>query len=172
MQPVRAQLKTRTIFNYLGPLTNPAGANLQIAGAFSKPAAALIAEALSKLGLQRGFVVHGCDGLDEVTTTACTHAFEISNGGVEERIFEPEDFGLTRATPAMLLGGDINRNKEIALAILGGEKGPARDVILANAALALHLADKTLSFPTAVEKAARSINQLDAMNKLLALQNL
>ena len=172
VQPVRAQLKIRTIFNYLGPLTNPAGANLQIAGAFSEDAAALIAEALARLGLQRGFVVHGCDGLDEVTTTACTQAFEINRGAVEERIFQPEDFGLPRTKPEMLLGGDINRNKEIALAILNGESGPARDVVIANAALALHLTDKTLSLRDAVAKAARSINSKDAANKLRALQNL
>ena len=105
-QPVRAELKMRTVFNLLGPLTNPAGATAQLVGAPSAKAAELMAGALAALGLKRGFVVHGSDGLDEITTTGPTLAFEIRDGTVERRTLEPADFGVPQAYAADLKGGD------------------------------------------------------------------
>jgi len=169
-QPVRAQLKTRTIFNYLGPLTNPAGANIQIAGAFSVKAAALIAQALATLGLPRGFVVHGDDGLDEVTIATTTRVFAIDRGEIQPMTLTPEDFQLPRAAPETLLGGDITRNRMVALEILHGTAGPARDVVLANSALALHAADTSLTLPDGVQQAALSIDSGAALAKLNALR--
>jgi len=169
VQPIRAQLKTRTLFNYLGPLTNPAGANIQIAGAFSPQAASLIAESLNLLGLPRGFVVHGEDGLDEVTTTGVTHAFEIRDGAVTALTLTPEAFELPRAAPQALLGGDIAQNARIAESILHGDPGPPRDIVLANAALALYAADLAPTLPQAVSLARKSIDSGRAFAKLLAL---
>src|SRR4051794_6114890 len=136
-QPVRVELKMRTVFNLLGPLTNPAGANAQLVGAPSEDAAGLMAGALVSLGLRRGFVVHGSDGLDEITTTGPTLAFEIRDGMVERRTLEPGDFGLPTAAPQALKGGDPRQNLEIARAVLAGAHGPQRDIVLANAAAAL-----------------------------------
>src|SRR5579872_6410959 len=136
-QPVRRDLKMRTVFNLLGPLTNPAGANSQLVGAPSAKAAELMAGALAALGLRRGFVVHGSDGLDEITTTGPTLAFEIRNGRLERRDLEPADFAVPVARAKDLEGGDQARHLEIANAVLAGEHGPARDIVLANAAAAL-----------------------------------
>jgi anthranilate phosphoribosyltransferase len=135
--PVRTDLKMRTAFNLLGPLTNPAGANAQLAGAPSERAAELIAGALAVLGLRRGFVVHGSDGLDEITTTGETLAYEVREGRIERRTLEPGDFGVQVAKGADLKGGDRERNLEIARAVLFGCRGPQRDVVVANAAAAL-----------------------------------
>src|SRR5262249_20426349 len=126
----------------LGPLTNPAGANVQIVGAPSPRAAELMAGALAVLGLRRGFVVHGSDGMDEITTTGETLGFEVRDGGVERRIFEPADFALKTAHRDAILGGDKRRNLEIAQSVLAGEPSPARDIVIANAAAALVAAGK------------------------------
>ncbi len=171
VQPVRAQLKTRTIFNYLGPLTNPAGANIQIAGAFSWDAAVLIAEAFANLGLRRGFVVHGKDGLDEVTSTTETDVLEIDEGRIRTRTLVPEDFCIERAKPETLKGGSIARNREIALAVLGGESGPAQDVVVVNAALALHAANPALSLELAAAEARKSLLSGAALSKVRQLQH-
>jgi anthranilate phosphoribosyltransferase len=157
-QPVRVDLKLRTAFNLLGPLTNPAGANAQLAGAPSPEAAELMAGALAALGLRRGFVVHGSDGLDEITTTAPTLAFEIHDGTVERRTLDPEDFGVAHASPQDLKGGDRERNLEIARAVLDGARGPQRDIVLANAAAALVAAGQTETVLEAVAICAVSID--------------
>src|SRR6266478_6581120 len=127
-QPVRAELKLRTVFNLLGPLTNPAGATAQLVGAPSAAAAELMAGALAELGLTRGFVVHGSDGLDEITTTGPTLAFEIESGRVTRRCLDPRDFGVALAAPEELKGGGVAENREIAQRILSGEKGPRRNI--------------------------------------------
>ncbi|MDR3702201.1 MAG: anthranilate phosphoribosyltransferase [Candidatus Sulfopaludibacter sp.] len=145
-QPVRLDLKVRTVFNLLGPLTNPAGATSQLAGAPSDHAAELIAGALAALGLERGFVVHGSDGLDEITTTGPTLAFEIRKGQVERRMLEPSDFAVRRAERGELEGGGGERNCQIARAVLAGEHGPARDIVLVNSAAALVAAGKVETF--------------------------
>jgi len=167
--PVRRELKTRTVFNLLGPLTNPAGATAQIVGAPSEKAAELMAGALAALGLRRGFVVHGSDGMDEITTTGPTVAFEIARGCVEKRELTPADFALKTARAEDLAGGDKARNLEIARAVLAGERGPARDIVLANAAAALVAAGRVSTFLEGVAMAVVSIDSGAAREKVEAL---
>jgi anthranilate phosphoribosyltransferase len=169
--PVRTDLKVRTVFNLLGPLTNPAGATAQLAGAPSPHAAELIARALAALGLARGFVVHGSDGLDEITTTGATLAFEIRAGTVSEHCWHPDDFGVTVASAAALKGGDTATNAVIACEILSGCPGPRRDIVLVNAAAALVAAGKAESFREAMPLAAASIDTGAARAKLEALRD-
>jgi anthranilate phosphoribosyltransferase len=165
-QAVRVDLKMRTVFNLLGPLTNPAGATAQLVGAPSEATAELMAGALAELGLARGFVVHGSDGLDEITTTGSTLAFEIQAGRVERRVLEPGSFGVRTATPTDLKGGDAAENRDIARAILSGEKGPHRDIVLVNASAALVAAGRAMGFLEGMTLAAQSIDSGAAMAKV------
>lgn len=167
--PVRAELKMRTALNLLGPLTNPAGADAQLAGAPSDRAAELVAGALAALGLRRGFVVHGSDGLDEITTTGPTLAFEIRGGAVERRTLDPADFAVKPAKPGDLRGGSRERNCEIAKAVLDGEHGPHRDIVLVNSAAALVAAGKVETFLEGMAIAAVSIDSGAALGKVEAL---
>jgi len=165
-QPARLELKMRMVFNLLGPLTNPAGASVQIVGAPSPRAAELMAEALAALGLERGFVVHGSDGLDEITTTGPTLVFEIRGGEVAQRTVSPEDFGVPRAALEDLKGGDATANSEIARAVLAGAAGPKRDVALVNAAAALVAAGRAPDFVSGMRLAAEAIDSGAALAKL------
>lgn len=170
-QPARAELKMRTVFNLLGPLTNPAGATVQLVGAPSMQAAELMAGALARLGLQRGFVVHGADGLDEITTTGATTVWEVRGGevsGGEVRKFEvtPEDFGVGRARKEDLAGGSKEENAAIALRVLRGEKGPHRDVVLVNAAAALVVAGKVEGFVEGMRVAGEAVDEGAGMRVL------
>jgi anthranilate phosphoribosyltransferase len=169
VQPARAELKLRTVFNLLGPLTNPAGASAQLVGAPSVRAAELIAKVLAELGLQRGFVVHGMDGLDEITTTTETVALEIRGGAIAHHTLTPEDFGVARSAPEALKGAGRDRNCEIARAILNGEKGPARDIVIVNASAALVAAGKAADFRSGAEMAAGSLDSGAALHKLQEL---
>ena len=171
-QPVRVDLKMRTVFNLLGPLTNPAGANAQVAGAPSPHAAELIAGALAALGLERGFVVHGCDGLDEITTTGPTLVFEIRQGRVERRQVGPADFGVSIVSGESLRGGDRQRNLAIARAVLGGCPGPQREIVLVNASAGLVAAGMAASFEDGVRLAAASIDSGAARAKAERLAGL
>ncbi len=168
--PARIELKMRTVFNLLGPLTNPAGATAQLVGAPSAAAAELIAEALARLGLERGFVVHGSDGLDEITTTGTTVALEISRGAIGHRILSPDDFGVPQAVPEDLSGGDVAINVEIARAVLRGSLGPQRDVVLVNAAAALVVAGRATDFLDGMRLAAESIDSGAARGKMEQLR--
>lgn len=170
--PVRADLKIRTAFNLLGPLTNPAGATAQLVGAPSEREAKLLAGALAALGLHRGFVVHGSDGLDEITTTGPTLVFEIRNGHVERRTLDPGDFAVPVATADQLKGGGKERNYKIAKAILEGEHGAARDIVIANAAAALVAAGRVETFLEGAAIAAVSIDTGAARSKVEALREL
>jgi anthranilate phosphoribosyltransferase len=165
-QPVRIALQMRTVFNLLGPLTNPAGATSQLAGAPSDHAAELMAGALAQLGLKHGFVVHGSDGLDEITTTGPTLAFEVTDGRVERRLLEPADFAVRQASAGELTGGSAERNCEIARAVLKGEQGPHRDIVLVNAAAALVAAGKVETFLEGMAIATVSIESGAAMGKV------
>jgi anthranilate phosphoribosyltransferase len=167
--PVRADLKMRTVFNLLGPLTNPARATAQLVGAPSEHSAELMAGALAELGLARGFVVHGSDGLDEITTTGTTLAFEIREGKIERRELHPHDFALPLADAADLKGGDRERNFVIARLVLGGERGPQRDIVIANAAAALVAAGRVETFLEGAAIAAVSIDTGAAAEKVEAL---
>jgi anthranilate phosphoribosyltransferase len=168
-QPARLELKMRTVFNLLGPLTNPAGAQRQLIGAPSEEAAELMAGALAELGTERTFVVHGDGGLDEVSTIGLTMAFEVAGGAVSRQAWMPEDFGVPRASLEDLRGGDLARNVEIANAVLHGEEGPQRDIILANAAAALVAAGRAETLRKGVVLAAESIDSGAAREKLRML---
>ena len=157
-QPVRIELKMRTAFNLLGPLTNPAKATAQLVGAPSEHAAELMAGALAELGLGRGFVVHGSDGLDEITTTGPTTVFEIREGRVERRTLSPEDFGVTRGEGSALKGLGKEGNAAIARAVLGGATGAQRDIVLVNSAAALVAAGKAANFREGIRISERSID--------------
>jgi anthranilate phosphoribosyltransferase len=168
-QPVRVDLKMRTVFNLLGPLTNPAGATAQLIGAPSAHAAELMAGAAADLGLARGYVVHGSDGLDEITTTGPTLAFEVRAGKVEARTLEPADFAVQPAAPEALKGGNLARNLEIANAVLAGERGPQRDIVLVNAAAALVAAGKAETFLEGMALGVVAIDSGAALAKVRAL---
>jgi len=157
-QPARQELKMRTVFNLLGPLTNPAGAPRQLIGAPSVEAAKLMANALAGLGPERAYVVHGSDGLDEVTTTGPTTVFEVIHQRVRKFSWTPADFGVEPGTAVDLTGGDRAANRKIAMAILQGERGPRRDIVLVNAAAALLAAEVTPDIREAVQRAGESID--------------
>jgi anthranilate phosphoribosyltransferase len=165
-QPARLELKMRTVFNLLGPLTNPAGATRQLIGAPSMQAAGLMAQALAGLEPERAFVVHGSDGLDEVTTTGPTAVFEVTRRGVRKLEWSPSDFGVEQAKPSDLAGGDRAANCEIATAILGGNTGAPRDIVLVNAAAALLAAGVTDNLREAIRRAAESIDSGAAREKV------
>jgi anthranilate phosphoribosyltransferase len=167
--PVRVDLKMRTVFNLLGPLTNPAGATAQLIGAPSLHAAELMAGAILALGMQHGFVVHGSDGLDEITTTGPTSAWEIRDGTLEARVLEPGDFAVHVASAGDLRGGDRQVNLEIANSVLAGARGPRRDIVLVNAAAALVAAGQAETFLEAMALAVVSIDSGAARGKVAAL---
>ena len=169
VQGVRRELRMRTMFNLLGPLTNPARASGQVVGVYSLDLVEKLAEALSMLGLRRALVVHGMDGLDEITITGTTRIAEAREGSVRTYEVEPEEFGLKRATLQDIAGGDVAGNAEIIRAVLSGEKSPRRDVVLLNAAAALVAAGKTDHIAQAVPLAAASIDNGAAAAKLEAL---
>src|SRR5438067_3191736 len=169
LQAVRRELKMRTMFNLLGPLTNPARASGQVVGVYSLDLVEKLAEALSMLGLRRALVVHGLDGLDEITITGKTRIAEAREGSVRIYEVEPEEFGLARATLQEISGGDAQENAAIIRAILQGEKSPRRDVVLLNAAAALVAAGKADHLAEAVPLAAKSIDFGAAAKKLEGL---
>ncbi len=166
VQTVRRELRMRTIFNLLGPLTNPARASGQVVGVYSLDLVEKLAEALSMLGLHRALVVHGLDGLDEITITGPTRVAEAREGTVRTYEIEPEEFGMTRATLQDIAGGDSRENAAIIRAILSGEKSPRRDVVLLNAAAALVAAGRADRLGDALPLAAQSINSGAAAGKL------
>ncbi|MBI1785051.1 anthranilate phosphoribosyltransferase [Candidatus Sumerlaeota bacterium] len=140
--PVRREIGIRTIFNMLGPLSNPAGATRQLIGVYDKHLTSIFAKVLSELGSRRVMIVHGSDGLDEITLTGPTDVSEALNGVVINYPITPEEFGLERANPRELLGGGVEENAAIIRAILAGEKGPKRTIAELNAAAALVVADR------------------------------
>jgi anthranilate phosphoribosyltransferase len=168
-QPARLELKMRTVFNLLGPLTNPAGATRQLIGAPSAQAAELMANALAGLGPERAFIVHGSDGLDEVTTTGSTLVFEVTGANVRSFTWTPADFGVPQARTEDLRGGDRACNAAIATAILQGQPGAQRDIVLVNSAAALVAAGAAANLREAMERAAQSIDSGAAWTKLRRL---
>jgi anthranilate phosphoribosyltransferase len=169
VQAVRRELRMRTMFNLLGPLTNPARASGQVVGVYSLDLVEKLAEALSMLGLYRALVVHGLDGLDEITITGPTRVAEARQGSVRSYEVEPEEFGMARATLQEISGGDATENAAIIRAVLGGEKSPRRDVVLLNSAAALVAAGRADRIADAVPLAAQSIDSGAAAGKLQAL---
>ncbi len=169
VQPARRELKLRTVFNLLGPLTNPAHASAQVVGVYSDDLVEKLAEALSLLGLKRALVVHGSDGLDEITITGTTRIAEVRNGAVHSYEVAPEEFGIKRAPLDAISGGDVNENAAIIRAILDGEHSSRRDVILLNAAAALVAAGRVDAIGDGMPIAAQSIDSGAAKAKLAAL---
>lgn len=151
--PVRAQLGIRTVFNVLGPLSNPAGATHQVVGVADERLAPVMADALARLGKTHAFVFRGADGLDELTTTGESRMWEVRDGQVTASTFDPTTLGIPRATVAQLKGGTVEDNVAIADAILRGEPGPPADIVALNAAAALLAADRVDSWEDGLARA-------------------
>jgi anthranilate phosphoribosyltransferase len=166
VQPIRRELGFRTVFHYLGPLTNPARAEMQVCGTWSDDAAARLAGALALLGVERAFAVHGSDGLGELTITGPSTVFSVRGGRVERMTVTPEDFGFEPQPGEAIRGGDAECNRAIAESILAGEKGAPRDIVIMNAALGLIAAEKATQFRDAAGLAAESIDSGRAKAKL------
>ena len=169
VQAARRELRLRTVFNLLGPLTNPAHASAQVVGVYSAELVEKLAEALSMLGLRRALVVHGADGLDEITITGITRIAEVRDGQVHSYEVTPEEFGISRAPIDAISGGDAAENAAIILGILDGAKSPRRDVVLLNAAAALVAAGRANRLGDGVPMAAHAIDSGAATQKLTAL---
>jgi anthranilate phosphoribosyltransferase len=167
--PVRRELGVRTAFNLLGPLTNPAGSRTQLVGVPQSELTELLARALLMLGAERAWVVHGADGIDELSTTGHTKVSECRNGSVKTFYVHPSDFGLPKATPSDLRGGDASTNAAIVRDVLGGAKGPCRDVVALNAGAALFIAGKSASVRAGVQAATDAIDSGAAANTLRAM---
>jgi anthranilate phosphoribosyltransferase len=162
----RREMGIRTIYNILGPITNPAGAKRQILGVFADKLTGILAMVLGNLGAVDAMVVHGEDGLDEISISNRTRVSRFKDGRVQNFYIEPEDFGIRRNKIEHILGGNKEDNADITLSILNGEKGPKRDIVLMNSAVALIVAGKTEDFKIALSMAADSIDSGRALKKL------
>ncbi len=172
VMPARREMGIRTVFNLLGPLTNPAGANAQVIGVYARGLVEPLARVLAELGTIRAFVVHGADGLDEISTTGESCIAEVHEGVVRATTVRPEDFGVSRASMADLTGGDRVENAEIIRRILSGEPGPKRDIVVVNAAAALVAGGRARDFKEGAQVAAHAIDSGAALGKLRALVEL
>ena len=166
VMPARREMGIRTVFNMLGPLTNPAGANAQVIGVYAAPLTEPLARVLAELGTVRAFVVHGADNLDEISNTGDSRVSEVREGMVKTSTVRPEDFGMPRASIEDLRGGDREQNAQIIRDILDGEPGPRRDIVLMNAAAALVAGGKGRDLKDGVTLAAHSIDTHAARAKL------
>lgn len=172
--PTRVELGTRTIFNLLGPLSNPARVKRQMIGTFSKQWVEPMAQVLKNLGSESIWVVHGSDGLDEITIAGPTNVAALENGNIRNFEISPEDAGLARAKPETLRGGDAEHNAKALLDVLKGKKGPLRDVAILNAAAALIVAGKAKDLRQGATLAAKSIGSGEAegrLERLIAVSN-
>jgi anthranilate phosphoribosyltransferase len=172
--PTRVELGTRTIFNLLGPLSNPAGVKRQMVGVFSRHWVEPLAKVLGRLGSERALVVHGSDGLDEITTAGPTSVASLENGAVRTFEISPEEVGIPKADPAHLRGGDAEANATALLSVLKGEKSPFRDVAMFNAAAALMVAGKAKDLAGGMALARTSLDSGEAegrLDRLIAVSN-
>ncbi|MEW6489063.1 MAG: anthranilate phosphoribosyltransferase [Thermodesulfobacteriota bacterium] len=165
----RRELGLRTIFNLFGPLANPAGARHHFVGVGARESPRVLAEALLALGTERALVVHGEDGLDEITVCGATRVAEVRDGAIREYTVSPEEFGLSRAGPGDIAGGDARENAAIVRAVLGGEPGPRRDMVLVNAGAALYVAGLAPGLPEGIRRAREGLDSGAALAKLEAL---
>jgi anthranilate phosphoribosyltransferase len=165
----RKQIGVRTVFNLLGPLTNPAGAHAQLAGVYSADVLEVMAATLAELGVQRAFVVHGADGLDEISLSGETAIAEVQSGGVRRFTLTPENFGMTRAPLEALRGGNATENAALIRGVLNNEAGPRRDVAVINAAAALVVSGMASDFQEGARLAAGAISSGAAKQNLAAL---
>jgi anthranilate phosphoribosyltransferase len=172
--PARVELGTRTIFNLLGPLSNPAGVKRQMVGVFARPWIEPLAHVLAALGCERAWVVHGSDGLDEITTSGPTYVASLEGGKVTTFEITPEDADLKRATTADLKGADAAHNAEALRAVLDGKPGPFRDIAILNAAATLVVAGKAKNIKEGAQLAAKSVDSGEAkkrLDRLVAVSN-
>jgi anthranilate phosphoribosyltransferase len=170
----RVELGTRTIFNLLGPLSNPAGVKRQMIGTFSRQWIEPVAQVLKNLGSERVWVAHGSDGLDEITTSGPSYVAALENGSVRTFEITPEEIGLPRAKPEALRGGDAQANAEALLAVLKGRKGPFRDIAVLNAAAALVVAGKAKDLKQGATLANKSLDSGEAegrLDRLIVISN-
>lgn len=170
----RREMGIRTVFNILGPLTNPAMANAQLLGVYAEALTEPMADVLSRLGCNHAYVVHGEDGLDEITTTSRTKVSEVAPGGIKSYYIQPEDFGISRTSLDQLRGGDTEENVEIARRILQGERGPKRDVVLLNAGAAIAVGGVARSIEEGISLAEKSLDAgaaLEKMERLMVITN-
>jgi len=168
----RKELGIRTVFNILGPLTNPAGANVQLMGVFDKDLTEPLAKVLNKLGEKKAYVVHGEDNLDEITITGETQVSELEDGKVKTYKIAPEEFGLERADLSEIKGGQAQENARIVRDIFDGKKGPKRDIVLLNAAYGLDAAGRVDSPQEGINLAEEIIDSGKAMHKLVQLKEM
>lgn len=172
--PVRRALGVRTVFNFLGPLANPAGVTHQVIGVPAQDLGELVAHALAGLGAARAFVVHGADGLDELSTTGANEVWEVRDGTVHHTVLDPEDLGLARASLADLRGGDAAANAAAARAALGGETGPVRDIVVLNAAAGLIAAGVSTGWQAGLTAAAAAVDSgaaLASLERMIEVSN-
>lgn len=170
----RREIGVRTVFNILGPLTNPSGANCQVLGVYRADLTEVMANVLKNLGTKRAFVVHGADGLDEITITGKTKVSELKNKKVRTFSVKPQDFKMKKASLEDIRGGSIEDNVRIVRDVLKGKKGPKQDVVILNAAAALLAGDLTKDLKKGVKLVRESISSgkaLDKLNKLIELTN-
>src|SRR5215469_5997862 len=167
--PTRKQLGIRSVFNLLGPLTNPAGASAQVVGVYSVDLVEKLSMALKMLGLKRALVVHGLDGLDEITITGPTKIGEVRGEWVRLYEISPEQFGLSRSSLSSISGGDLQANAQMIHEVLDGKKSPRRDIVLMNAAAALVAAGHADSVSDAMPLAIQSLDSGAARKKLEGL---
>jgi len=170
----RRDLGVRTAFNLLGPLTNPAGAKRQLVGVARPELTELVARSLAQLGAARAWVVHGADGLDEISTTGYTKVSECRDGAVNTFYLHPGDVGLGKTAPSTLTGGDAAKNADIAKAVLAGAEGPARDIVLLNAGASLLIAGRASTIPEGIAMAAEAIDSgraADVLERLIRISN-
>lgn len=166
----RREVGARTIFNALGPLTNPAGITRQVIGVYSPALTETLATVLGNLGSEHVFVVHGSDGLDEMTLTGSTRVSELKNGSVSTYDVSPADVGLTQVNTSDLAGGEADENAAMTMAILNGDAGPKRDIVLLNAAAAIVAGGKASDLAEGVQVAAEVIDSGKALEKLEGLK--
>ena len=162
----RREIGIRTIFNLLGPLSNPAGANAQVMGVYEADLTDKLAHVLLNLGTKRAMIVHGMDGLDEITVTRESRISEVKDAAVHTFILDPRDYGITISSADGLRGGDAKKNADITLGVLKGEKGPRRDIVLLNSGAAIYISGAAPSIKDGMIKAAESIDSGSAYNKL------
>lgn len=168
--PIRKELGIRTVFNILGPLTNPGHPTMQLLGVYDEYLLEPLAKVLTSLGVKRGLVVYGQDKLDEISLSAPTSVCELDNGTYKTYEIKPEDFGLARCTKEDLKGGDPAENAQIAIAVLKGEKGPRRDTVLMNAGAGLYIAGKASSIADGIRLAGELIDSGKALTVMETLK--
>lgn len=172
--PIRKEIQIRTIFNMLGPLSNPSGATRQVIGVFSRDKVSVFSRVMSTMGVKRAMVVCGSDGMDEITVTGKTYVNEIKDGKILEYEIDPKDYGIEYAEPEDIMGGSGEENAEITRKIFAGEKGPKRDIVVLNSAAGIYIGGKADTYAEAIEIAKKMIDEghvTDKVNELVEFTN-